>query len=136
MGYASVGGFNQNTPGTPGHVFKVTCPTTACASFVWANKTGNLPNIPADSIVANPKFPQQVFVGTDWGLYYTDNINVATPTWFRFQAGLPNVMIWDMALDRGDTTLALFTRSRGAFAWPLPDGPIAHRIFLPIIIKQ
>ena len=23
----------------------------------------------------NPNLPQQVFVGTDWGLYYTDNIN-------------------------------------------------------------
>jgi hypothetical protein len=33
-------------------------------------------------------------------------------------------MLWDMAIDRGNTTLALFTRSRGAFAWPLPTGPI------------
>jgi hypothetical protein len=30
------------------------------------------------------------------------------------------VMIWDMVIDRGATTLAVFTRSRGAFAWPLP----------------
>ncbi len=29
-------------------------------------------------------------------------------------------MIWDMAIDRGFTTLAVFTRSRGAWAWPLP----------------
>jgi hypothetical protein len=33
-------------------------------------------------------------------------------------------MIWDMQIDRGSTTLSLWTRSRGAFAWPLPVGPI------------
>jgi hypothetical protein len=123
VGYASIGGFDQNTPSTPGHVYQVTC-TANCASFTWVNKSSNLPNIPVDSIIANPNFPQQVFAGTDWGLYYTDNINVATPIWQRFQAGLPNVMIWDMAIDRGKTTLALFTRARGAYAWPLPSGPI------------
>lgn len=123
IGYAAVGGFAENTPGTPGHVYRVTC-TVNCATFTWEDKSGNLPNIPADSIIANPRYPQQVFVGTDWGLYFTDNINADVPTWYRFQAGLPNVMIWDMAIDRGNTTLALFTRSRGAYVWPLPDAPI------------
>ncbi|MEZ4770287.1 MAG: hypothetical protein R2844_17900 [Caldilineales bacterium] len=39
IGYAAVGGFDQNTPGTPGHVFQVTC-TANCASFTWADKSG------------------------------------------------------------------------------------------------
>jgi hypothetical protein len=33
-------------------------------------------------------------------------------------------MIWDMQIDRGATTLSLWTRSRGAFVWPLPSGAI------------
>ncbi|MFZ1710565.1 MAG: hypothetical protein WAW20_18440 [Anaerolineae bacterium] len=122
IGYAAVGGFDQNTPTTPGHVFQVVC-TADCASFTWANKSANLPNIPADSIIANPRFPQQVFVGTDWGLYYTNDINQVTPVWYRFQAGLPNAMIWDMTIDSGASTLALWTRSRGAYVWPLPAAP-------------
>ena len=72
----------------------------------------------------NPNFPQQVFAGTDFGLYYTDDVTQASPTWYRFNVGLPNVMIWDMQIDRGSTTLSLWTRGRGAFAWPLPTGPI------------
>jgi hypothetical protein len=119
VGYAAVGGFDQNTTKTPGHVFQVTC-TTFCNTFTWVNKTGNLPNIPANSIMANPNAPKQVFVGTDWGLYYTDDITATSPVWFHFQNGLPNVMVWDMSIDRGGTTLALFTRSRGAWAIPLP----------------
>ncbi|MEO5720885.1 MAG: dockerin type I domain-containing protein [Chthoniobacterales bacterium] len=124
IGYAAVGGFNANTPTTPGHVFQVTC-TTDCASFTWANKTGNLPDIPVDSIIANPKNPRQIFAGTDWGLYYTDDITVASPTWNRFENGMPHSMIWDMQIDRGNTTLSVWTRGRGAYVWPLPSAPVA-----------
>ena len=119
IAYAAVGGFTQNTPAQPGHVYQVTC-TANCASFTWVDKSGNLPNIPANSIVTNPLSPAQVFVGTDWGLYFTDNINDVSPVWMRHE-GMPHVMIWDMAIDRGFTTLAAFTRSRGAWATRLPD---------------
>jgi hypothetical protein len=123
IAYAAVGGFNENTPSQPGHVLRVVC-TANCGSFTWTDKSGSLPNIPVDSIIANPNFPQQVFAGTDFGLYYTDDITAATPVWNRFNNGLPNVMIWDMQIDRGNTTLSLWTRSRGAYAWPLPQGRV------------
>jgi len=132
VGYAAVGGFNLNTPTTPGHVFQVSC-TALCASFTWLDKSGNLPNIPVDSIIVNPNFPQQVFAGTDFGLYFTNDINAATPQWFRFSNGLPAVMIWDMSIDRGSTTLSLWTRGRGAFAWPLPLGPIGTPTGTPTV---
>ncbi|HET7080933.1 MAG TPA: hypothetical protein VFM49_26170 [Chloroflexia bacterium] len=121
--YASVGGFNANTPSTPGHIFQVVC-SANCASFTWTDKTGNLPDIPADSIIANPRYPQQVFAGTDFGLYFTNDITAASPVWYRFQNGLPNVMIWDMQIDRGGTTLSVWTRGRGAYVWPLADSPV------------
>jgi hypothetical protein len=122
IGYAALGGFDQNTPGQPGHIYQVVC-QNHCASFAWRNISGNLPNIPANSVAFNPKYPQQVFAGTDWGLYFTNDAFAANPVWERFDAGLPKVMIWDMAIDRGFTTLAVFTRGRGAWAWPLPDAP-------------
>lgn len=122
VGYAAVGGFNANTPSTPGHLFQVSC-TNTCASFTWADKTGNLPDIPVDSVIVNPKFSRQVFAGTDFGLYYTDDITAASPVWNRFENGLPHAMIWDMSIDRGSTTLSVWTRSRGAYVWPLPSAP-------------
>jgi hypothetical protein len=122
VGFAAVGGFNENTPSQPGHVFKVTCGSN-CNTSTWENKTGNLPNIPVDAITVNPNYPSQVFAGTDWGVYYTNDINAASPMWYHFNQGMPNVMIWDFAIDRGFTTLAAFTRSRGAFVWPLPSAP-------------
>jgi hypothetical protein len=125
IGYAAVGGFNANTPSTPGHVFRVVC-TADCATFTWSDKSGNLPDIPVDSIIANPKFAQQVFAGTDWGLYYTNDVTAVSPIWYRFDNGLPHAMIWDMQIDRGNTTLSVWTRSRGAYAWPLPSAPLLN----------
>ena len=125
VGYAAVGGFNNNSPSTPGHIFQVVCTETStpCDGFTWTDKTGNLPDIPVDSVIVNPNYPAQVYIGTDFGLYYTDNIAGSPVVWNRFNNGLPNVMIWDMSVDRGSTTLALWTRSRGAYVWPLPTGP-------------
>jgi len=131
VGYAGVGGFNANTPTQPGHVFRVVCATN-CASFTWQNKSGNLPDVPVDSIIANPNFPAQVFAGTDFGLYYTDDVTANPPVWFRFTNGLPNVMIWDMQIDRGATALSLWTRSRGAYVWPLAQGPLTP---LPTVLS-
>jgi hypothetical protein len=121
VGYAAVGGFNPNTPGSPGHVFQLTC-AADCGSFTWLDKTGNLPDIPVDSIIVNPNNAHQVYAGTDWGVYYTDDITVASPTWLRFENGIPHAMVWDMQIDRGSTTLSVWTRSRGAYAFPLPTG--------------
>jgi hypothetical protein len=123
IGYAAVGGFSANTPSTPGHVYRFVC-NVNCATFTWQDKSGNLPDIPVDSIMPNPNFPQQVFAGTDFGLYFTNDITAPSPTWYRFQNGLPNVMIWSMSVDRGNSTLVLATRSRGAYAWPLPTSAI------------
>ena len=122
-GYAALGGFDQNTPATPGHVYQVSC-QSSCATFSWRNVSGNLPNIPVNAIAVNPNMPNQVFAGSDWGLYYTDDVSAVSPVWYRLENGLPRVMIWDMAIDRGFSTLAVFTRGRGAWAWPLPSGPI------------
>jgi len=119
IGYAAVGGFDANTPSTPGHLFRADC-TTTCATFTWTNKSGNLPDIPIDSVTVNPNIPAQVYAGTDIGLYFTDDITANPPVWQRFSSGVPAVMIWDMQVDRGSTALALWTRGRGAFVWPLP----------------
>jgi hypothetical protein len=125
VGYAAVGGFNANTPSTLGHVFQVTCAAT-CAPFNWLDKTGNLPDIPVDSVIVNPNYPQQVFAGTDWGVYFTNDITVASPIWSRFEgSGVPHTMVWDMQVDRGATTLSLWTRGRGAYVYPLTSSNIA-----------
>ena len=121
--YAAVGGFNENTPSTPGHLFQLTCTAYNCPSFTWVDKSGNLPDVPVEQVMPNPNLPQQVFAGTDWGLYFTDDITQASPVWYRME-DFPHVMVWELVVDRGFTTLAAFTRSRGAWVWPLSNSTI------------
>lgn len=126
MVYAAVAGFNANTSATPGHVFQC---TNSGGAWIWKDKTGNLPDIPAESIVINPNNSAQAFVGTDMGFYFTNDITAASPVWERFQNGLPNTLIQYLTVDRGpvghpyaSTTLTAFTYGRGTFAIRLP-GP-------------
>ncbi len=124
--YAAVGGFNPNTPTTPGHVFEFKWNGSA---FTRADKTGNLPDVPAAGIAVNPLNRKQVFLGTYFGFYYTDDIDAATPVWTRYQWGLPNTVIQYLTVDRGatgtplqGTTLMAFTYGRGVYAIKLPTG--------------
>lgn len=124
--YAAVGGFDTNTPATPGHLFQL---TSNGSSITVVDKTGNLPDVPASSVAVNPHNRKQVFVGTYFGFYYTDDIDVASPTWVRYQTGMPNTVIKHLTIDRGPasdpirgTTLAAFTYGRGVFVLKLPTG--------------
>ncbi|HEX7180475.1 MAG TPA: hypothetical protein VF756_01435 [Thermoanaerobaculia bacterium] len=124
--YAAVGGFNTNTPTTPGHLFQLTWNGSA---WTRSNKTGNLPDVPAAAVAVNPHNRKQVFVGTYFGFYYTDDIDAAVPVWTRYQWGLPNTIIFYLTIDRGPasspflgTTLMAFTYGRGVYAIKLPTG--------------
>lgn len=124
--YAAVGGFNVNTPTTPGHLFQF---KWNGSSWTRADKTGNLPDVPAAAVAVNPHNRKQVFVGTYFGFYYTDDIDAVVPVWTRYQWGLPNTVIKHLAIDRGPasnpllgTTLAAFTYGRGVYAIKLPTG--------------
>jgi hypothetical protein len=124
--YAAVGGFDTNTPTTPGHVFELKWNGSA---WTRLNKTGNLPDVPASGIAVNPHNRKQVFLGTHFGFYYTDDIDAAVPVWTRYQWGLPNTVIQYLTIDRGPaatpylgTTLMAFTYGRGVFAIKLPTG--------------
>ena len=132
VGYAAVGSYDENTPTTPGHLFQFTC-TANCASVTWLDKTGNLPDVPAYSVKANPHYPQQVFVGSEWGLYFTNDITANPPTWTRFDAGLPRATAWDITVDYGETVLVLWTHGHGAYVWPLPSGPFVQPTATPTV---
>ncbi|MFN8503844.1 fibronectin type III domain-containing protein [Kouleothrix sp.] len=120
--YAAVGGFNTNTPGTPGHLFQASCSAscTSAASWSWVDKSSNLPDVPADSVIANPNNRKQVFVGTHFGFYYTNDIDASPVVWQRYQNGLPNTVLKYLTIDRGATTLAAFTYGRSVYSIQLP----------------
>lgn len=138
MIYAAVSGFNPNTPATPGHVFQAKSLDHG-VTWTWFDKTGNLPDVPAESIVINPNNASQAFVGTDIGFFFTNDIMAESPIWYSYNYGLPSTIIQYLTLDRGpsanpyhSTTLAAFTYGRGTYAIRLP----AAGGFLPYPVKN
>lgn len=81
----------------------------------WKNKEGNLPDIPVKSILQNPLNPKEVIIGTDLGVWKTDNFDADAPTWTQSYNGMSNVPVLDLDL-RDDNVVFAATYGRGVFS--------------------
>jgi hypothetical protein len=64
----------------------------------WTNRTGTgMTNLTTYCALLAKSNYKNAFIGTDAGMYYTDDITNATPTWSNVNNGqLPNVQIFDI----------------------------------------
>src|SRR5206468_10189150 len=64
--YAALSGFDEGTPGHPGHLFKT---TNALADLpTWFDISPPV-NLPCDSVVVDPWLRNSLYVGTDLGVW-------------------------------------------------------------------
>lgn len=90
------------------HVWKVTGANTMHP--IWTDVSGNLPvSLPVNSVAVNPNNTDQIFAGTDFGLYYTTD---GGTTWLK-NTTLPNVAVFDVHFRASDDKLFIFTHGRG-----------------------
>jgi photosystem II stability/assembly factor-like uncharacterized protein len=89
-----------------GHVFM-----TTDSGANWTDVSGNLPNTPVNAIVINSSNPNQVFIATDTGVYYTDNES----TWTLLATNLPHVAVLGLTLHAASETLLAATHGRGVW---------------------
>ncbi len=114
--YVSLSGFDEGTPGQPGHLFRTA--DALAASPVWANASPPA-NLPLNSVLVNPGDRQQVYAAADFGVWASED---GGATWSHSgpAQGMPNVAVFDLQLDGTGGTLYAFTHGRGAFAAPVP----------------
>lgn len=102
----------------PLHVW-VTCSGYAGGSKVfksinggstWTNVSGTLPNIPVDCIVYQKNTSDELYIGTDFGVYY---MNDTMTDWAAYQNGLPNVIVDDIEINYTASKLRVATYGRG-----------------------
>ncbi|HXN63824.1 MAG TPA: hypothetical protein VN862_00715 [Candidatus Acidoferrales bacterium] len=102
--YASFDG-HQNEDFKP-HILKSTD-----AGKSWTSISGDLPeNGPVMAIAEDPVDSNLVFIGTEFGLYFTTN---GGAHWTRLRNGLPTIAVRDLAIQKqmGDLVIATFGRS-------------------------
>jgi hypothetical protein len=101
--YATFSGFNDNSPGHPGHVFKTTDGAT------WTDISGNLPDIPTTCIALKGG---SVYVGTDIGVFQSDD---GGAHWIFLDNGLPHVAVFGLDKNLGSGDIIAATHGRGMF---------------------
>ncbi len=111
--YLSISGYSRhwiigpNDPGV-GHVYQTTNGGSA-----WTDVSGNLPDLPASTIVQNNG---KLIVGTDIGAFVSSDNGA---TWSRVGTNLPNVAVGQLSVDPNGTLVAA-THGRGIWTISAP----------------
>lgn len=100
-------GFNTNTSATPGHVF-----LTTNQGASWIDISGNLPDIPVNSIALDPTQATQMWVGTDIGVFQTTD---GGTTWTRLANNMPKVAVLMLRYQAKTGNLVAATQGRGMY---------------------
>jgi hypothetical protein len=70
------------------------------------------PTIPINTISIEPSATQNLWVGTDDGVFKSTD---SAATWVRFSAGLPRVPVYEISIDESRQRVYAATHGRGAF---------------------
>ena len=93
--------------GTP-HVFK-----TSDAGASWTDISNNLPDVPANMVQVHPQKPNLLFLGTDIGVFLSEN---GGQTWQPCTNGLPTVQVSAIHLNLNANRVYAATHGRGAYS--------------------
>jgi photosystem II stability/assembly factor-like uncharacterized protein len=121
--YVTLSGFDEGTPGQPGHVFKTT--DALDPSPTWSNVSPPV-DIPHNTILVDPSQPALLYVGTDIGVWVSSDAG-ATWTHMGPESDMPNVAVFDLQKSSATGRLVAFTLGRGAFV--LSGNTIATGLF-------
>ena len=93
------------------HVFK-----TTDAGANWTDISSNLPAVPINALAVDHIDNNFLFVGTDLGVYYSDNKG---ESWDYLDSELPLVSIYDLKIHPTDHYLAIGTHARSIYKMDL-----------------
>lgn len=93
------------------HVFR-----TTDGGSSWQDIAGNLPAAPVNDIIVDPDLDSTLYVGSDVGVYVTNNLG---SSWAYLGDPLPNVPVTDLVLHRGTRKLVAATYGRSMYTYDL-----------------
>ena len=79
----------------------------------WVNITGNgLPNLPVNCIVHQKQAKEDLYIGTDVGVYHKDN---TMSDWVPYMNSLPNVVVNELEINYNTQKIVAATFGRGVW---------------------
>jgi photosystem II stability/assembly factor-like uncharacterized protein len=101
------------------------------AGRTWTSIKSNLPaNQPVWGIAEDQVNPNLLFVGTEYGLFFTVD---GGGKWIQLRGGLPTIQVRDIAIQRRENDLVLGTFGRGFY---ILDNYTPLRAVTPEMLKQ
>lgn len=85
----------------------------------WTNISGNLPSLPTNCVAVNPADANNLFVGTDLGVFSTTN---GGSNWVQDVTGMANVPVLDLDYRASDNKLFAATHGRSMYSAPISGG--------------
>lgn len=98
---------------------KVLVSSTGGGTSGWQNITGNLPDIPVRWAMFYPENNDKAILGTEMGIFETDDINGSSTVWVR-NSSFPVVRATMLQYRQTDRTLLASTHGRGMWTTVLP----------------
>ena len=109
--FITYGGFGN------GHVFRSTN-----AGTNWTDISAGLPDVPTESVVSDPLYPSNIYVGNDIGVYVSTN---SGSTWNLFSTGMHTALVFDLSISYPNRKLRAATYGSGIWERPLVQNPVS-----------
>jgi trimeric autotransporter adhesin len=98
---------------------------TTNGGTTWTSIEGNFTtDVPVRCIMFNPQNTDQALIGTDIGVYSTDDLNGTATVWGETNSGLARVSVHYLEYRKCDKTIIAFTHGRGVFTTSSLESPI------------
>lgn len=81
----------------------------------WVNKTDNLPDMPINWALFDPKNSNNLLLATEYGVWSTDSLLSSTPNWELTSTGLANVRCEMIRYRENDSQAVVATFGRGVY---------------------
>ncbi len=90
------------------HVFR-----TEDQGATWTDISEGLPDVPTNAVIADPLFPNNVYVGNDLGVFVSADYG---DTWSMYQDGLPAaIMVFDLTISPSNRKLRIASHGNGVY---------------------
>jgi len=110
--YVTYSGFLDSAAKPTQHVFQ-----TSDGGAKWTDISGNLPDLPVNSLAVDPDLPETLYIGTDAGVMVTTN---GGTSWSTLGNGMPKVVVEAVLLHRPTRILRAATHGRGVWDILIP----------------
>jgi len=87
----------------------------------WSVKDGDFRDIPVKAIQMSPLNSDEVIIGTNAGVWRTENFMSDNPHWIQSQNGMSSVKVTDLDMRTSDNTVLASTYGRGLFTGMFVD---------------